>query len=125
MKSMPMPEPLRDGATRRPAASRRFRSWARLLYVRMIRPHVGHALHRQRLKLLCWDIWGYWRILVLGTLSLRDRLRLLGRFLRIDWNVPHAHKPHEISCLLQSLSERRAQPGEIVVEAGCWQGGSS
>ena len=108
-----------------PPSGNRVRSWIRLFYVRLIRPRLREPLHRQRLKLLCWDIWGYWRLLAFAKLTLGERLRVLGRFLRIDWNVPHAHKPHEISRLLQSLSERRAQPGEIVVEAGCWQGGSS
>jgi hypothetical protein len=58
-------------------------------------------------------------------LTVRQRLHLLRRFLVVDWNVLHAHKPHEISWLSQALAERRGRPGETVIEAGCWQGGSS
>ena len=102
-----------------------FRTFARRLYVRHVRPYVRQPLTRQRLKLVCYDGWGYWRLLTIATLPFVTRLRLLRRFLRIDWHVLHAHKPHEISWLCQALSERAAAPGELIVEAGCWQGGGS
>jgi O-methyltransferase len=102
-----------------------FRTFARRLYVRHVRPHVRQPLNRQRLKVVCWDGWGYWRLLTVSALPFATRLSLLRQFLRIDWNVLHAHKPHEISWLCQALSERAAAPGEVIVEAGCWQGGGS
>ncbi len=101
------------------------RTFARRVYVRHIRPHVREQIHQQRLKLLCWDGWGYWRLLAVRELTIRQRLYLLRRFLVVDWNVPHAHKPHEISWLSRALAERAGRRDEAVVEAGCWQGGSS
>ncbi len=52
-------------------------------------------------------------------------MTLLGRFLRIDWHVEHGHYPIEIARIAQLLASRSARPGEIVVEAGCWKGGST
>jgi hypothetical protein len=86
---------------------------------------VRERIHQQRLKLVCWDGWGYWQLLAIRQLTVRQRLYLLRRFLVVDWNVLHAHKPYEISWLSRALAERAAQPEETVVEAGCWQGGSS
>jgi O-methyltransferase len=85
---------------------------------------VQDPLVRQRLKML-WFVWGYAPLLVLGRLPLSTRLRLVARFLRVDWNVLHCHFPSETSTIARELASRPARPGEIVVEAGCWQGGSS
>jgi len=96
---------------------------ARHLYIRLLRKRIKDELTRQRVKLLLWDIWGYWPWLT-ARLPPRDRLLLLGRFLRIDWNVLHGHKPIEISYVLRELTQRSSQD-EIVIEAGCWKGGST
>lgn len=101
------------------------RTLVRRLYVRHIRPRVREPIHQQRLKLLCWDGWGYWRLLAIRQLTVRQRLHALRRFLIVDWHVLHAHKPHEISWLSHALAERAGRPNETVIEAGCWQGGSS
>jgi O-methyltransferase len=98
--------------------------FVRRLYRRWVEPHLRTPLERQRLK-LAWFVWGYWTLLANGTLPLRTRLTLLRQFLRVDWHVSHAHTPREIAFLCQALATRRARPGEIVVEAGCWQGGST
>lgn len=50
---------------------------------------------------------------------------MLARFILIDWNVLHSHRPSEIACVCRGLAERRARSNEVMVEAGCWQGGSS
>lgn len=99
-------------------------SGLRRSYVRWIRPHIPQPIHRQRLK-LAWFVWGYGPLLTIKSIPLRDRLKLLIRFLRIDWCVLHAHTPLEIALICRALAERPARPGEVVVEAGCWQGGSS
>jgi O-methyltransferase len=101
--------------------------FVRALYVSWIRPHMSAKLHRQRLKLI-WFIWGYWALLTLNTLSLSQRIRLLLRFLSVDWHVVHGHRPSEIARVCQTLAERRATSNktkEVMVEAGCWQGGSA
>jgi len=43
----------------------------------------------------------------------------------IDLNVLHAHWPCEIAAVCKALAQRRARSDEVMVEAGCWQGGSS
>ena len=95
------------------------------LYVRWIRPRLRREIDQQRLKLVTLDMWGYWRLLGMRGLPLGKRLHVLRRFLAIDWNVVHGHKPSEISEVCRTLAHRPARTGECVVEAGCWQGGSS
>ena len=96
----------------------------RQVYVRWIRPHITEGLQQQRLKLL-WDAWDYVPVLRTASLPLARRVALVAKLLRIDWNVPHAHKPRELVAVLLSIAERRAHHDEAVVEAGCWQGGST
>jgi len=61
----------------------------------------------------------------MSHMSIIDKLRLVSRFILIDWNIVHAHLPAEIAIICQCLSDRRARDSEIMVEAGCWNGGSS
>lgn len=93
-------------------------------YVKWIRPRIGEEINRQRLKLL-YDVWGYAPLLTISTLGAAERVALVARFVRVDWNVVHAHKPIEIATVCKHIGARRARPGEAVVEAGCWNGGSS
>jgi len=59
-------------------------------------------------------------------MPIADRLKLIGRFLKIDWNVMHAHRPMEITIICRTISEHgQAGKDEIFIEAGCWKGGSS
>lgn len=96
----------------------------RRFFRRWVRPLVGNDLYLQRIKLI-WFGWGYWRLLWLENCSLLDRLYLLYRFIRVDFNILHSHRPSEIVQVCLALFERRARNGEIVVEAGSWKGGSS
>jgi O-methyltransferase len=106
-----------------PAVRGPWESRIRGLYVRWVRPRIQSPIARQRLKLL-WFVWGYGPLLRL-RLPLARRLELLRRFLRVDWNVPHAHRPSEIARVCEALASRPARPGETMVEAGCWRGGST
>ncbi len=92
-------------------------------YRKWIRPHF-RELNLQRLKLL-WFGWGYLPLISLHSLRFLSRIKILIEFIRIDWHVVHAHKPCEIVRVCEAIAERRAFPGEIVVEAGCWKGGST
>jgi O-methyltransferase len=74
---------------------------------------------------MAWHAWGYWRILTPSALPLPMRVSLIIGFLRVDWTVLHAHKPVEMARMIHRLAERRARPGEALVEAGCWRGGST
>jgi O-methyltransferase len=94
------------------------------LYGRFIRPHLSRPIHQQRLKLV-WNVWDYRHLLSLKNISLLNRLRLLGRFIVIDWHVVHGHIPSQIASICQYLSARPARDREIMIEAGCWNGGSS
>jgi O-methyltransferase len=93
------------------------------LYKRLIRPHLSPRW-QQRVKLL-WTVWGYGSILTIPAISPTRRLTLLRRLISIDWNLLHAHWPGEITRVIAAIGTRRAGPREIVVEAGCWQGGST
>jgi O-methyltransferase len=72
-----------------------------------------------------WDVWGYAPVLQIASLPITKRVSLVAKLVRIDWRVPHAHKPRELAPVFQSIAERPAVAGEAVVEAGCWMGGSS
>jgi len=98
----------------------RLRDW----YVRWIHPRLPRELDRQRVKLL-YFVSGYWPLLRLPALSVVDRVKLLARFIRIDWNVLHSHRPSEIASVCAVLAQRPARPGDVMVEAGCWNGGAS
>jgi hypothetical protein len=69
--------------------------------------------------------WSYLRLLAPSALPVGGRLRLVGACLRTDWTLDHAHRPPEIVAVLRAIASRRARDGEVVVEAGCWQGGAS
>jgi O-methyltransferase len=96
----------------------------RKIYVRFIRPYIAQDISKQRFKLL-WFVWGYYPLLYLDNISLIDRIRILRRFLIIDWNIEHAHKPSEIAHVCRELARRHALEGEALLEAGCYNGGSS
>ena len=98
----------------------RLKDW----FVRWIHPRLPRELDRQRVKLL-YFVWGYWPLLRLRTLSVVDRVKLLARFIRIDWHVLHSHQPSEIASVCAVLAQRPARRGEVMVEAGCWNGGAS
>lgn len=97
---------------------------ARRIYNRWLAPRIQSDLSRQRVKLL-WYGWHYLALLRSLEYSIRDRILLTARFLTIDWNVVHAHTPDEFIMIARMLASRPARRGEIIVEAGCWQGGSS
>lgn len=93
-------------------------------YRRFIFPCVPLPLHRQRLKLM-WFIWDYWPILFLKNLSFVNRMKLLTRFVRIDWYVLHGHLSSEMALVCTEIASRKANLNEVVIEAGCWKGGSA
>jgi len=96
----------------------------RAAYRRLLRPVLGTPIRQQRVKLLYY-LLGYLRLWKIPQLTNRQRVGMLRRFLRIDWRIPHAHLPMEIAYIAEALADRPAKPGEALVEAGCWQGGSS
>lgn len=91
-------------------------------YRRWVRGRLS-VLQQQRLKLVLWHGWGYRVLIRCRHLPARRKVALLRRFLAVDWSIPHAHKPIEISHVVASILEPR--PGASVVEAGCWNGGST
>jgi len=108
----------------RPKARWRISRVVHRLYERFIVSRIPDPLIRQRLK-LGWLGWGYWGLLFLKAFSLHDRIRLIWRFLTIDWHVLHGHWPSEITLVSRALADRVRREDEAVVEAGCWHGGSS
>lgn len=98
-------------------------SVVRRLYRRVATAVGLGELGSQRLKAIYFAP-GYWRLVFLPRVPLLDRLRLIREFLRVDWNVLHGHRPEEIAAVSRLLA-LHAQPGEAMVEAGCWRGGST
>jgi O-methyltransferase len=101
-----------------------FEKIAHRFYIRWLRPIIQKPIQQQRLKVL-WFCWGYWPLLFIKSLSVSKRIEFLLRFLRIDWAIEHAHKPDEIIEVIRLIAERPASNHEIVLEAGCWKGGST
>lgn len=97
---------------------------AHRVYRSLLAGHMANPLAKQRIKMF-WYAPGYWPLLFLSALPLRTRLMLLVRFLRIDWHVLHGHTPFQCAVVCRSLAERPGRPGEAMVEAGCWEGGSA
>jgi len=93
------------------------------VYRRWIRSKLS-SLQQQRFKLL-FTVWGYRLILSIKTISLKDRVRVILNSIAVDWNVQHGHWPGEIARVMATIGERKARPGEVIVEAGCWKGGST
>lgn len=93
------------------------------LYRRLIRSKLS-SLQQQRFKLL-FTVWSYRLILPIKTISIKDRIRLILKSIAVDWNVQHGHWPGEIARVMAAIGERKAIPGEVIVEAGCWMGGST
>jgi O-methyltransferase len=94
-----------------------------VFYGRWIRPLLPARGRRLMRALRLW--WEYRGLMLIAGLSLAEKLRLVARFCRIDLDVPLAHRPSEIVDICTVLFRRAARPGEVVVEAGCWEGGSS
>jgi O-methyltransferase len=90
--------------------------FARRFWVRYLRHRITDPLHQNRIRTL-WFLPGYWRLLVLP-----GGPAMFAKFLRIDWRVLHAHRPGEIAHVVRALSRYR---GGAMVEAGCWNGGST
>jgi len=93
-------------------------------YARWVRPRVKGDLTKQRIKLV-WMGWGYWRLLLPSAIPIHRRMALIAAFVKVDWKILHAHKPAEMSRMLVRFASRRALVNEVLVEAGCWQGGST
>jgi len=106
------------------ARLRKARKRIRRFYVRRIRPHLSSPLAQQRVR-LAWYGPAYLRLLAPSALTIRQRLALIGGCLRVDWGLDHAHRPPEIVAVLRAVADRPARDGEVVVEAGCWQGGAT
>lgn len=97
----------------------------RSLYRRYLERHLALSwMVRQRLKLL-WFGRGYAVLLQVPALSWSERLWLIWRYIRIDLKVPHGHEQRDCAITVVALGARRARPGEVMIEAGCWQGGST
>jgi O-methyltransferase len=92
-------------------------------YCRWIKPILPSFLARwlRRIRLT----WGYRSLLLLTRLPFKQRLDTIARFIRVDFGVPLAHRPAEIAHVCKALAARPAAASEVMVEAGCWQGGSS
>jgi len=97
--------------------------WLANIYRKVIRSKLT-PLNQQRFKLLL-TVWGYGPILSIKTITVKDRIGLILKVITVDWNVQHGHWPGEISRVIAAIGRRKAKPEEVIVEAGCWMGGST
>lgn len=99
-------------------------------YIKNIRSRIKTEITRQRIKFLLWDMYGYYPLLFTSSIGLAKRINFIRKCFIIDWNVIHAHKPCELAPILIDILNK-TDPAEndkvrpVVVEAGCWLGGSS
>lgn len=101
-----------------------FETIVRRIYIRWLRPLFSKSIHQQRLKIL-WFCWGYWPLLFFNSLPVYKRVDFFSKLIRVDWAIEHGHKPDEIIEVLKFISQRPAKENEIILEAGCWKGGST
>jgi hypothetical protein len=89
------------------------------LYRRKIRDYLPtDPLIRQRVKLLLFNLWFYYPLLTHPI--------LLSRLIRAQWFVRQDTRPIETRHVLKEILRRRPwQQGEIIVECGCFQGGTT
>jgi O-methyltransferase len=98
---------------------------AKRVFAHLILPFVDNPLSRQRIKLV-WFVWGYWPLLFCPCqLSIVQRFGLLMKFMRVDWHILHGHTPNEMARIVIESVRLEVGPGAAMVEAGCWNGGST
>ena len=95
------------------------------LYKKFIRPFLKSHMSQQRVKLVLWDVFSYFKLFGLHNMTFSKKFSIVWKCILTDWNVPHAHKPIEIIPILIEISERKGNGMEVFVEAGCWLGGST
>ena len=61
---------------------------------------------------------GYRRLFFKRGLALRRKLIMILRLLKVDVNVQHGHQACEMAEIALCLLLRKAEPGELMVEAG-------
>lgn len=93
------------------------------VYVRVFKPLIPRWA--QRLLRRVRHLWAYRPILSMPGATLAQRRRLISRFIQVDLDVPHGHRPGEILAIARAMLSRPARPGEVMIEAGCWAGGST
>ena len=101
------------------------REQVKKIYKKHIRKHIKKPMSQQRLKLVLWDMYQYYKILTMKNLSFFSKINLIRKCVLIDWHVLHAHKPVELIPIFIEMSRRKISGDEILLEAGCWKGGSS
>ena len=99
------------------------KSLIRQLYIKTLRSKISDELTKQRLKLLLWDMFVYYELMGIKSLSRGKRLWLIWKCLLIDWNIQHVHKPCEVVPAMKAIAKNKRQHDEIVLEAGAWMGG--
>ena len=91
---------------------------------RKIRNMIPPGLPRQRLELLFVG-WGYRHLFAMPNIGFGKKLSLLWCFLVVDWNIISSHRPYMISLICKEIAQRPAKDNEVMVEAGCYNGGST
>lgn len=104
----------------RPTATRKRGLYARLRHA--IATSVS-PMFRHRWKALS-RITGYSGILSISALTFGQKLGLIRGCMRVDWNIILGHRPQEIAFIFQEMARLGGGEG-VMIEAGCWNGGST
>lgn len=95
----------------------------RRFYGERIRPLLPSA--GRRWAKYAYSMWGYRQLFTIRSLSCSERWHLFQRFVEVDFHVPHGHWPCEMAEIAKFLLDSPRRPEAVMIEAGCWQGGST
>jgi O-methyltransferase len=92
-------------------------------YVKIVKPLLPRGARRWLRRIR--HRWAYRTMRSLPGLTPEERRRLIERFIQVDLDIEHGHRPGEMIAIAREVLARPAREGEVRVEAGCWAGGST
>ncbi len=96
----------------------------RNLYIQLFRNRIKNPMLLQRMKMLYF--FPQYKYLLGNNIS-KHKLKIFFKFVRIDFGILHAHKPIDFLIIAKRILEGNEidTPKGVILEAGCWNGGSS
>lgn len=94
------------------------------LYIKLLRNRIKNPMLLHRLKMIYFSHQYFY---LLGGKISKHRFKIFTKFIRIDFGILHAHQPIDFLCIASRIineNDNGNQKG-IIIEAGCWNGGSS
>jgi len=96
----------------------------RKYYIKFLRNRIKNPMVLQRLKMIYFS---YQYFYLLGSNISKHRFKLFTSFIKIDFGILHAHQPIDFLLIAKRIINENNNGNEkgIIIEAGCWNGGSS